>query len=149
MKKLLRAIEFDNAVGDLLQRPEVQRLRAYRHHRTNRYEHTLRVARWSFRAARWLGLDERSAARGAVLHDLFYHDRTCRPAGYRGSALVRHPQEAVENARRLTRLSAKEEDIILSHMWPVSPRHAPHSAEAVLVNLVDDVVAVGDLAPRK
>lgn len=148
MKKLLRAIEFDNAVRDLLVLPEVQQLRAYRHHRTNRYEHTLRVARWSFRAARWLGLDERSAARGAVLHDLFYHDRSCRPAGYRGSALVRHPREAVENARRITRLTPKEEDIILSHMWPVSPRHLPHSAEAVLVNLVDDVVAVGDLAPR-
>lgn len=149
MKKLLRAIEFDNAVRDLLEKPEVQNLRRYRHHqRTNRYEHTLRVARWSFRAARWLGLDERSAARGAVLHDLFFHDKTCRPEGYRGSALVHHPEEAAENARQLTELSPKEENIILSHMWPLS-RHAPHSPEAVLVNLVDDVVSVGDLGARK
>lgn len=147
MKKLLRAIEFNNAVGDLLELPEVQGLRAYRHHRTNRYEHTLRVARWSFRTARWLGLDERAAARGAVLHDLFYHDRTNRPAGYQGSAFRRHPEEAVKNARAVTELTEKEENIILSHMWPVCP-HAPRSAEAVLVNLVDDLVAVGDLARR-
>lgn len=147
MKKLLRAIEFDNAVRDLLELPEVQQLRTYRHHRTNRYEHTLRVARWSFRTARWLGLDERAAARGAVLHDLFYHDRTNRPEGYQGSAFRRHPEEAVQNARAVTELTEKEENIILSHMWPVCP-HAPHSAEAVLVNLVDDLVAVGDLARR-
>lgn len=147
MKKLIRAIEFDNAVRDLLELPEVQQLRRYRHHRTNRYEHTLRVARWSFRMARGLGLDQRSAARGAVLHDLFFHDKSCRPEGYRGSAFVRHPEEAVENARALTQLTDKEENIILSHMWPVCP-HAPHSAEALLVNLVDNVVAVGDLAVR-
>jgi uncharacterized protein len=145
MKKLLNALAFDRAVGDLLELPEVQRLRAYRHHRTDRYEHSLRVARWSFRTARLLGLDERAAARGAVLHDLFYHDRTCRPEGYEGSAFVRHPEEAVRNARSLTQLTEKEEDIIRSHMWPVSPRHIPHSAEAVLVNLVDDVVSVRDL----
>jgi uncharacterized protein len=145
MKKLMRAIEFENAVGDLLLLPEVQRLRSYRHHRTNRYEHTMRVARWSFRVARCLGLDERSAARGAVLHDLFFHDKSCRPEGYEGSAFVRHPEEAVRNARSLTQLTEKEEDIIRSHMWPVSPRHIPHSAEAVLVNLVDDVVSVRDL----
>jgi uncharacterized protein len=148
MKKLMRAIEFENAVGDLLLLPEVQRLRSYRHHRTNRYEHTMRVARWSFRVARCLGLDERSAARGAVLHDLFFHDKSCRPEGYEGSAFVQHPEEAAQNARAVTELSDKEENIILSHMWPVSLRHLPRSPEAVLVNLVDDVVAMGDLAHR-
>ena len=142
-------IEFDNAVRDLLEQPEVQRLRQYTHHkRTTRYHHTMRVARWSFRAARRLGLDARSAARGAVLHDLFFHDKSCRPENYQGPAVLKHPEEAAENAKLLTELSPKEENIILSHMWPAS-RHAPHSPEAVLVNLVDDLVAVGDLRGKR
>jgi uncharacterized protein len=148
MKKLIREIEFQNAVSDLVSLPQVQQLRRYRHHRaTDRYTHTMRVARWSFRLARRLGLDERAAARGAMLHDLFFHDKSSRPADYGDSVLLHHPEEAAENAKRVTQLTDKEENIILSHMWPLS-RHAPRSAEAVLVNLVDDVVAVGDFGRR-
>ena len=142
-------IEFDNAVRDLVALPEVQQLRRYTHHRhTNRYIHTMRVARLSFRVAKRLGLDARAAARGAVLHDLFFHDRSCRPENYRGPVVLRHPEEAAENAKRLIALSPKEENIILSHMWPMS-RHAPHSPEAVLVNLADDLVAVDDLRQKR
>lgn len=136
-------------MGELIPTPEVQELRRFCHHRnTNRYDHTLRVAEMSFRVAKRLGLDARATARAALLHDLFYHDKTCRQRDYRGWVVLNHPEEALDNARQLTKLSAKEENIILAHMWPVS-RHAPHCREAWIVNLVDDLVAVGDYFSRK
>lgn len=144
MKQTNWKTEFNEIVGELRSTPEVQSLRTLHHHRnTNRYDHTMRVAELSFRWAKRLHMDKNAAARAAILHDLFYHDNTCRPANYRGWAAVKHPEEAVVNARKLTTLSPKEENIILSHMWPAS-RHAPHSREAVLVNVIDDIVAVRD-----
>lgn len=144
MSKHTWKTEFYAAVGELLSTPEVQRLKRLRHHHnTTRYQHTVRVAELSFRAAKRLGLDAGAAARGAVLHDLFYHDSTCRPEGYRGWVILNHPEEAAMNARKLTDLTEKEENIILSHMWPVS-RHMPHSREALLVDFVDNCVAVSD-----
>lgn len=140
--------DFTEAVGPLALRPELRQIRRYSHHRNvNRYDHTVRVALLSYRIARRLGLDARATARAAMLHDLFYHDRTCRPAGYHGWVVLNHPEEAAANARQITDLTPKEENIILSHMWPVS-RHAPHCREAVLVNLVDDWVAVRDYFRR-
>lgn len=136
--------EFDQAVGDLLPTPEVQQLRKFHHHRNiNRYDHTIRVAEVSFQVAKRLGLDARATARAALLHDLFYYDKTCRRPDDRGWVILNHPEEALDNARRLTKLSPKEENIILAHMWPVS-RHAPHCREAWVVNVVDDLVAVRD-----
>lgn len=134
--------EFDNVVGDLLTTSAVLRLKTLRHHYGTRYDHSLRVAHNSYALACKLGLDSRAVARAGLLHDLFFHDATCRPAGYHGAAW-KHPQEAVCNAARLTPLTAKEQNIILAHMWPLS-RNLPHSPEAWLVNVVDTVVAVGD-----
>lgn len=137
-------VGFYRTVDDLLTSSSVLRLKTLRHHYGSRYDHSLRVARRSYDLACKLGLDRRAVARAGLLHDLFFHDATCRPAHYGGGAAWKHPQEAVRNASDLTPLSKKEENIILSHMWPLS-RSLPRSPEAWLVNVVDTAVAVGDL----
>ena len=143
-------VEFTYQVGDLLNTPEVQSLQAYsHHHRVSRYEHALLVSLFvaylSFRAARWLRLDERAAARGGLLHDLYSGEKSC-PAGpfFFLRHAWNHPKQAAKNARALTYLTGKEENIIESHMWPMC-KALPRSREAWLVNLVDSFVAVLDI----
>ena len=71
----------------------------------------------SFRAARWLRLDERAAARGGLLHDLYLYDPRDKSA-HPGSQCFDHPRAAARNAEQVTKLSDKERNII-----PVSYTH--------------------------
>lgn len=143
-------MSFEEVIQDLDALPEVQKLRVLRHHHNvNRYDHSLRVALWSFRLARMLGWDARACARAGMLHDLFLHDsRTGKPEGWKGPLIITHPEEAELNAERLVTLSPREKNIILSHMWPTT-RHWPRYRESWLVSMVDKVVAIQDYATTK
>ena len=120
-------------------------MRALPHHPgASCYEHSVFVAYVSFRLARRWGLDVRSAARGGLLHDLYLYDcrdRTAHP----GNQCMDHPEFALRNARALCgRLNAKEENIIISHMWPLAKR-MPRCREALVVNLADKLCATAEV----
>lgn len=132
-------------VGDLLRTPAVQSMRRLPHHPgASCYEHSVFVSYVAFRLARRWRLDVAAAARGGLLHDLYlydYRDRTAHP----GNQCFDHPRFALENARRLCGgLTAKEENIIISHMWPLSAR-MPRCAEAAVVNLADKLCATAEV----
>ncbi len=137
---------FLNCVGDLLDTPQVQSMRGQPHHPgVTCYEHSVFVAYVAFRLARRWRLDVRSAARGGLLHDLYLYDPRDRSA-HPGNQCFDHPKFALRNARALCgRLNAKEENIIISHMWPLA-RWAPHCREACVVNLADKLCAVAEVA---
>ena len=104
------------------------------------YDHSVFVAYLSFRLALRWGLDHRACARAGLLHDLYLypsHDASAHP----GLQCFDHPVFALRNARALTGLTAKEENIILAHMWPLS-LHLPRSREAWTVSLADKICAV-------
>ena len=64
-------LEFCRLTGELLESEPVRMMGRWQHHgRITTLDHSLFVAYLSFRAARWLRLDERAAARGGLLHDL-------------------------------------------------------------------------------
>lgn len=132
---------FEACIRPLLCEESVQQLQGYHQHTaaTTRYDHCMAVAYFSFLICRRLGLDYCAAARGGMLHDL-YHDSW---PGSDGSALQRwrtHPQAALINARAYG-LSAKEEDIIAKHMWPIT-RPRPLYKESVVVSCADKLAAV-------
>lgn len=134
-----------SCVGDLLRSPAVQSMRTLPHHPgASCYEHSVFVSYIAFRLARRWRLDVRAAARGGLLHDLYlydYRDRTAHP----GNQCLDHPRFALENARRLCgTLTAKEENIIISHMWPLALR-MPRCAEAAVVNLADKLCATAEI----
>ena len=84
-------------------------------------------------------LDYKSAARAALLHDLFFYDcedKISRPKNH----IKNHPKIALENANKLFNLNKKEQDIILKHMWPLtfSP---PKYLESFIVTIVDKYCA--------
>ena len=133
--------EFADQIDDLLHTPAVQNLQYYpHHHRVTRYEHVPLVAQLSFRIARAWGLDSRAVARSALLHDLYHGGKD---ANYLRHSRT-HPLTALHNAMNVTTLSAKEQNIIASHMWPLCTAR-PRSREAWLVNAVDTLTAFVDV----
>ena len=55
---------------------------------------------------------------------------------------VSHPGSACVNAKRYFQITKKEQNIIQSHMWPLTFRHVPTCREAVIVCLADKYCAV-------
>lgn len=128
--------EFKSCLEDLLSHPSVHAMHSFRQHGTiSCLEHCLRVSYSSFHLCRRLGLDHRSAARGALLHDFFLYDWhvTKNPVGLHAFA---HPYTALDNALRHFDLNAREKDIIAKHMWPLTLR-PPRFAESLVVALAD------------
>ncbi len=128
--------------------PEVQKMRGYTQHgRVSTYAHCRRVARLSFWLARRLHLkvDEKSLVRGAFLHDFYLYDwHDCRDITRLHG--FTHPAAALENAKRWFPLNGTEQDIIRSHMWPLTLTHIPHRRESVLVCVADKLCSLQETA---
>lgn len=140
MKRYEKDKEFMTYVSHLISHPRFQRLsKIVQHNHSTRLEHSINVAFTSYKIAKKLGWDARSTARGALLHDFFYYD--WRVTKFNKSHAWVHPRIAVKNARKLTILSEKEEDIILKHMWgaTIAP---PRFKEGYIVTMVDKYWAV-------
>jgi len=130
--------EFVETVSDLLENEKVKQLRKIEHHLSlSCYEHSVFVAYMSFCLAKKLGADRRCAARAGLLHDLYLYDTSDVSHTYH---CFNHANHALLNARTVCDLSGKEENIILSHMWPLS-RALPRSCEAVIVTMCDKYCA--------
>ncbi len=140
-EKTLMEAEFVNTARPLLDLPEVAKLAQYNHHRgKTRLEHVKEVAYLSFRWGKRLSLDTRAIIRGALLHDLFYYDWLHEGPRLHG---FRHHNIALKNARKITLLTKKEEDIIKKHMWPLTVV-PPRYMESLVVSLVDTFCSARD-----
>jgi uncharacterized protein len=133
--------EFAKIAGPLLENREVASLSRYNHHNgKTRLEHVKEVAYLSFLMGKKLSLDCDSIVRGALLHDLFHYDWLREGPRLHG---FRHPNIALENAREITSLTVKEEDIIRKHMWPLTVV-PPVYMESFVVSLVDTFCSIRD-----
>ncbi|WP_203648673.1 HD domain-containing protein [Secundilactobacillus yichangensis] len=141
--------EYVALVGDLLAKPEVQKLANYtQHHHSNRLDHSISVSYDSYLIAKKHHLNVRATARAGLLHDLFYYDWRTTKFNLGSHAFI-HPRVALRNAEKLTELSPMEKDIILKHMWGATAA-LPKYRESVIVSLVDDKEAVEEfLSPMR
>ena len=143
-KDLSDGVYFD-CVRDIIDAPEIERLKDITHHiSTTRYQHCVNVSYYGFIICRKLRLDARSAARAGLMHDMFYYDRrefnSAREKGQlRHSA--KHSFIASENAALITDISDKEKDMIEKHMWPMT-RPRPSYKETYIITFVDKYCAV-------
>ena len=133
--------EFWIIVKDILCSETVQSLKNYNHHYgSNRYEHSISVAYYSYKISKFLGLDHVSCARGALLHDLFLYD--CRDSNAKPKNHIKeHPKTALDNAKKLFILNDIEEDVILKHMWPIT-FSKPKYLESFTVTFVDKYCSI-------
>lgn len=146
LTKKVKLVDLSDYIEDILNHEEYRQLALFTHHKPfTTLEHSLRVAQiaydWSVRLEKKVNLDTIAVTRGALLHDFFLYDwHKMRPDGSRWHGF-RHPRIACQNAERCFKLSEKEKDIILSHMWPLTLR-PPRCREAFIVILADKVASL-------
>ena len=133
--------EFLDIVRDIYEKDEFKSLDYCSHHYgVSRKAHCINVAYYSYVICKKAGLDYVAAARGGLLHDLFHYEcRSKRFGALKHAAL--HPKLALRNAEKLTKLSPKERDIILTHMF-LCAKVLPHCRESYIVSMVDKYCAI-------
>ena len=130
---------FKACSNELLEHHLVQSMSRYEQHgTTNRLDHSVQVAQYSYQVSKKLKLklDQKSLIRGALLHDFFLYDwRT--GTDHEGAHAFTHPETALSNAMEHFEINEKEADIILNHMWPLTITKMPSCKESFLVSAVD------------
>ena len=112
------------------------------HFGSNCYVHSFKVAKECIHRAllskKEYNLENLLVA--AIFHDYYlYNWRADRDM--RKKHGKRHPLIASENAKRDFDISLEIQEIIKSHMWPLTPHLFPKTREAKMLNYVDDVIA--------
>ncbi len=140
-KETLKKLKEHPEIREIFEHREFQKMDTFKHHKyVTCLEHTILVAEKAYRIARRLNLDAVSAARGALLHDFYLYDWHTDSPGFHG---FKHPAIALKNARIHFSLNDIEENIILRHMWPLTPI-PPKYREAMIVSMADKLVAIKD-----
>ena len=138
--------EYLSQIDDLLATPELQSLEKIPHHiPTTLLTHVRCVSYVAYALCGRYGGDPRTAARGGLLHDLYYydwHDFKDKSHRFHG---FRHPGFALENARALLgELDGPTEDCIKRHMFPFTPL-PPVYRESAAVNAADKICSCCDV----
>lgn len=112
------------------------------HGSTSCFAHCVAVAYYSAKLAHALGVDCDMAClvRGALLHDYVFYDWHDRDKSHQLHGF-RHPGLALKNALEDFDLGPVEQNIILRHMFPLTPI-PPIYRESLLVCLADKYLSV-------
>ncbi len=130
--------EFYSIIDKIVCLDEYQKLKNIAHHGLTRYDHCVRVAYGAYRVSKALKLDYVKVTEAAMLHD-FFIDEVKDMGGFK--RLQQHPSYALENAKKYFSLTPMQEDVILTHMFPVTIT-PPKYIESWIVDIIDDVVAI-------
>ncbi len=134
--------EFELIIYDIVNNETVLQMKNYlQHYNTNCFDHCKMVAYYCYKICKKYNLDYVSATRAAMLHDLFLYNWRKRENGRKGLHAFTHPHTALKNASNLFELNEKERDIILKHMWPVTPK-LPKYKESYIITFVDKYCAL-------
>lgn len=140
-KKTISDLEYFMIIKDIRNHKEFIKTKDILHHGLTRYDHNMRVSYYSYKLTKMLGLDYVASARAGLLHDFFMEEGSSLKKVDKTRLMINHPKRALENASKYFKLCDKECDIILTHMFPVSPA-IPKYMESWIVDIVDDVVAI-------
>lgn len=131
--------EFDLITEDIINNNRFKLLVNESHHGLSRYEHSLRVAKSTYKFSKKLGIDYKSATRAALLHDFFLDEEYNGLTGIKKGSV--HPSLAASNASKYFDLTDGELNAIKTHMFPMTLK-APDSKEALIVTLADKGVSI-------
>jgi uncharacterized protein len=136
-----KLLEYQDCVRDLMKNETVLLMSNFMQHgNVTCLQHCILVSYKSYLLCRMLKLDYKSAARGALLHDLFLYDWHEKD-DTRGLHAFSHPYTALRNANGAFVLNDREQDIIKKHMWPLTVV-MPKFPESLIVSAVDKYCAV-------
>lgn len=131
----------------IIEHEAYQEMRNIKHHDESVFDHSLKVAYYSYKFAYKHELDWESTIRGALLHDFFLY-KFKKSLSFRLitdsiNHAMSHPLIALENSKKYFNLNEKEENIIKGHMFPFG---IPKTKEAWIVSYVDKYIAVFEYA---
>jgi uncharacterized membrane protein len=135
--------EFNKIIEDIIKNEKFLQLKDFRHHNSTIFDHAKSVAYITYRYCRNKKVDKISATRGALLHDFFLYDwRTGldKRGNHNKGHIYLHPRMALENSEKEFNLNDIERDIILNHMWPLSPS-MPKYKETFIVSFIDKYIS--------
>ena len=134
---------FTKVAGPIIESHQYEQTKYIKHHDESVFEHSLKVAYYSYRIAYKSSLDWESCIRGALLHDFYlYKFKKRKHIGIISDSVkhaINHPKIALNNASKYFDLNEKEQNIIKGHMFPFG---LPKSREAWIVSFVDKYIAV-------
>src|SRR5574344_1624433 len=140
-------IEFEVICEDILNNDKFKDLSKELHHGITRYEHSLRVAKTTFKISKFLHLNNyQDTTRAALLHD-FYLNKDMDKLSVT-EKLSKHPMLALNNAKKYYEINDIQADIIKNHMFPVT-KTMPKTKEGIIVSLVDKLVATYEMCHYK
>lgn len=136
--------------ADILNSDGLQASKEYiQHGHISVYDHSLNVAVLCV----WLAdklhvrVDIQALITGALLHDYFLYDWHIRSEDHRWHG-IHHPKRAYLNAVRDFDIGLIEKNMILSHMFPLTPA-LPLYRESWLLILADKLCAIGEVLFRR
>ena len=143
--KILERIEYYKIIKDILKSDEFQKRRNFPHHgKITVYDHSLAVSKLSYKIAKILKVDYRSAAIGGLLHDFYEKPwQTNKKKKILEKHGFTHAREAMLNSRKYfpELMNEKIENIILRHMIPLN-KIPPKYIEGWIVTLADKYVSL-------
>ncbi len=134
--------EFINIIDKIINNRKFKKLKSVQHHYvTNRYDHNLSVAYKVYKLTKFLNLDYVNITRAAVMHDFYFDDDFTSSR----KSLFNHPKKSLQNAKKITTLNVVQENIIISHMFPIGGK-PPKYKESIIVDFLDDVVSIKEIS---
>ena len=134
--------ELEKLYQEFLNNEKILKMKDFPMHRgSNCYLHSFRVAKLAVRnALRHKFTNLKNILIASFLHDYYLYDwRVDRSKKKKHTS--KHPQVAIENARRDFNIEDEVASIIGSHMWPFNFTTYPKTKEARIVGLADTIIA--------
>ncbi len=132
-------LSFEEIAKNIIDNNKYKNLKKENHHGISRYDHSLRVARITYKISKYFNKDYVSATRAALLHDFFIDTDFKYENTFDKSK--NHAEVALKNSEEHFKLNEIEKEAILSHMFPLN-RKLPSSAESFILNITDKMVAI-------
>lgn len=123
IKQYEKDLDYMECVEDILKHPVFQSMDEFiQHGDTTCKCHCIQVSYMSYCICKAKGWDYRSVARAGLLHDMFLYDwhTHAKETGQRFHGFT-HPRTAMEKASQYFGISKKERNMVLRHMWPLTP----------------------------
>ena len=137
--------ELEELYQTFLHDEKIMRMQEIQMHRgSSCYIHSFRVAKLCVKKAarynRYTFEDLKNVLVASILHDYYLYDWR-EHHELRKKHGRKHPLAACANAIRDFNIPTEVQDIIKSHMWPLTPKLYPKTKEAKLVNRMDNHIA--------
>lgn len=133
-------------IRDVIHSSEYCAMKNYKHHiKGSVFDHSVKVAFLCYKHHKRFGtkINLEEFVRGALLHDYYLYDWHDKSSPHKFHGFT-HPRCALNNAlEKYPDLTETEQDMILRHMFPLTPI-PPHTKAGWLLCFYDKAAAVSD-----